>query len=128
MGVKSLITDIIGIGVDCEEIIRFEKLVNKENVVSKILSNEELKVFHERGAKKKEFLAGRFVAKEAIIKALSNIISVLDMRDISIIEVEGKSPRVLLSRRISRGHYFIIDVSISHCRSIAMAFCVVQSA
>lgn len=120
------ILNLIGIGVDCEEMSRFEKLVKMKGFVERTLSKQEVRLFQEKGDKKIEFLAGRFVAKESIIKALSSVVFPLDMRNISITKHKNGSPRVQLSRRISGAKKISIDISISHCSSLVIAFCVAQ--
>lgn len=131
MGLHDMVTaqsvsSLIGIGVDCEEISRFESFVDKENVVSKMLSDQELEIFHKKGGKRAEFLAGRFVAKESIIKALSKVIKRLDMRDICIVSSDDAPPIVKFNEDVIDEGSISIDLSISHCRSMAMAFCVAQ--
>jgi holo-[acyl-carrier protein] synthase len=121
---KEFQPNLIGIGVDCEEISRFKMFVDNKSVVMKVLSNQEIRLFQKKGGKRLEFLAGRFVAKESIIKALSSVVPRLDMRDISILRGKDGSPRVLLSRRVSSRKALLISISISHCNSMAVAFCV----
>lgn len=115
---------IVGIGVDCEEISRFKPLVSNIRIVSKILSDKEFKFFRKKGEQQVHFVAGRFVAKESIIKALSAIISRLDMRDINIKYSKNKQPVVEINNPRINNKSVLINISISHCQSLAMAFCV----
>jgi len=117
---------LIGVGVDCEDVRRFDALVNKKNIVSKILTSNELETYKTRGDCKRHYLAGRFVAKEAVIKALSGICSNLDMRNIDIKSSKNKPPRVSIEHPFFEKKDIIIDLSISHCNLIATAFCIAQ--
>ncbi|HOO74216.1 MAG TPA: 4'-phosphopantetheinyl transferase superfamily protein, partial [Tepiditoga sp.] len=67
---------ILGIGCDIVKIDRINEEISK-----KILSSEELKIYLKIDSekRKKEYLAGRFAAKEAIIKAFGYYIPLRDI-------------------------------------------------
>jgi holo-[acyl-carrier protein] synthase len=62
---------ILGIGTDLARVERFERarLRHGERFAQRLLGDDELAQFHERGAPA-AFLAKRFAAKEAFVKAL----------------------------------------------------------
>lgn len=64
---------IYGIGHDVLEIQRIEALMNKGSgakFIRRILTEAELELLERRGGNAAEFIAGRFAAKEAVVKAL----------------------------------------------------------
>ncbi|MBF0846675.1 4'-phosphopantetheinyl transferase superfamily protein, partial [Streptococcus danieliae] len=68
---------IYGIGTDIEEISRFYEFFDKANYLEKIYTEKEIKEFYNinNPRKKAEFLASRYVVKEAMSKALGTGIS-----------------------------------------------------
>lgn len=110
---------ILGIGVDvCQN-----KRVSKR-IIDRVLSEEEksryLSFSNER--RKLEFLSGRFAAKEAIIKALSQAGQEVFMRDLVIINDEMERP-TLKSPKFDNMKIF---VSISHEREYSIGLAVVE--
>jgi len=107
---------IIAIGCDITNINRFS---NKDiNFISKILSKDELKLYNQKkGYNKIEFLAGRFCAKEAIIKALPSE-DIIAMPDINIIYEKNK-PKFLYKN-------YNILISISHEKEYAISYVCIQ--
>ena len=94
------------IGVDIVEIeqIRLSS--------SFVLTEEEQEEYNALSAEKqkKEYLAGRFASKEAIFKATQDI----NYLDYAILHGPNGAPYVL--------HHPEIQISISHSRTIAIAF------
>ena len=74
--------------------------------------------------------SGRFAAKEAIFKALSNIIEdkyKIKWTDFEIINNKDGSPYVqLYTDVIDKFKIKSIDISISHCREYATAVCIAE--
>jgi len=64
------------IGIDLVETNRIRKILKKHGVrfVNRILGQRELETYAQRGDKVK-FLAGRFAAKEAVIKSLGRFLT-----------------------------------------------------
>ena len=93
-----------GIGIDIVEINRIRKALENERLICHILSEDEIKRYESFSELRKvEFVAGRFAAKEAIIKALSDY-EIPVMSDLNITnnksgkpEIEYKDYRILLS-------------------------------
>ena len=73
-------------------------------------------------------LAGRFAAKEAVLKTLGAGLGELSFRDIEIINDAKGAPRLEVSRALSdlmqRAHLKNIELSISHSRDYAVAVAV----
>ena len=112
------------IGIDIEEVARFRKLNRLED-----------RRFFERIFTKREMdycflkkdpaphLAGRFCAKEAIIKALASMgIHTIARNAIEIINTAKGVPKVVV---LKRGKKLKIQISISHARDYALACAVV---
>jgi len=103
---------LIGVGCDITKINRFK---DKEMYfVQKILSDTELKIYYQKeGKQKEEFLAGRFCAKEAIIKALPYD-KQLDMTQINIF-YKNEKPMCLLKG-------YTVHISIAHEKEYAISY------
>jgi holo-[acyl-carrier protein] synthase len=111
---------IKGIGIDICQISRV-----KLNLAKRILTEKELELFDnfKDEKRKKEFLAGRFSAKEAILKALTGIKEKIYMRDIVILNDNLGKPYVIEP-------FFIelkIHVSISHEKEYSVGQAIVES-
>ncbi|WP_078551274.1 holo-ACP synthase [Bacillus alkalicellulosilyticus] len=115
---------ILGIGVDIVELKRIETVANRnEKFYKRILTKSEQEKYVLLSPKRKiEFLAGRFAAKEAFVKAVGTGISKrYGWQDIQIIaEVSGK-PKVV-SDLVERVH-----LSISHSKEYAVAQVIIES-
>ncbi len=119
---------IKGLGIDVASIERVEKL--NEITIEKILTPAEIK-YCEKSVKKYERIAGRFSAKEAILKALGTGWSEgIQWHDLEILPNEKGAPQVVLSGRALDvlgavgGHNVMI--SISHDAGIATAIALIQ--
>lgn len=116
----------LGIGVDIEEIQRFKKLdiFKNRSFLHKIYTKKELAYCFKK-ANPHMHLAGRFVAKEAVFKALSEIGKShgILLKKIEILSKKNGAPyaRVVGSRKD-----IDINLSISHCKSLAVAFVIVR--
>jgi holo-[acyl-carrier protein] synthase len=110
---------IKGIGTDIVQIDRIETTVAK-----RILTEKEQAIYaaFSLSKRQREWLAGRFAAKEAVIKALSIETNIIGLRDIEILSDEHGKPIVTC---VKAGN-LQIDVSIAHERDYAVAFCVVS--
>lgn len=110
---------IRGIGTDIVQIERID-----ESIATRILSANEQAVFASLSLPKRrrEWLAGRFAAKEAIIKALTTKTNVIGLRDIEILPDDHGKPIAVCPKAGN----VKIDVSIAHERDYAVAFCVVS--
>lgn len=110
---------ILGIGVDiCQN-----KRVS-ERIIDRVLSDEEKSRYNtfSNETRRLEFLSGRFAAKEAIIKALSQAGQEVYMRDLVIINTDLERP-ILKSPIFKNMKIFI---SISHEREYSVGLAVVE--
>lgn len=110
---------IHGIGIDLIEMERIQQAVEKQaRFPERVLSSKELAVYKERSPKRQlEFLAGRFVAKEAFSKAMgTGIGKTVTFQNVSILNNEKGQPQVVDSP--FEGNVF---VSITHTDYYAAA-------
>ncbi len=107
---------IKGIGVD---IVKIERISITDNFINKVLSNDEIKIFKtlKSVSRQKEFLAGRFAAKEAYFKALKTGIGPIALKDISILNGISGEPVINQSNT---------HISISHEKEYAIAYVVIE--
>ena len=119
---------IIGVGVDLVDIARFERAMSRTpRLRTRLFSDDER---HRDGAELPlRSLAGRFAAKEALIKALgdSGDITWHDMPVVSDplgdpgFALRGTAAAAVAARGITRIH-----LSMSHDAGLAIAFVVVE--
>lgn len=121
---------ILGIGVDIVEIGRMRKAVAKEAFVKRVFTEAEAAYCRSRRAGMAESFAGRFAAKEAVLKAFGTGLREGRLLDIEIVNDELGCPKLLLYGAFrdmaeARGlkHAWI---SISHAREHAVAQCIFE--
>lgn len=116
---------IVGLGVDIIEINRISETYSKfgETFLKKILTVNEVATFYNYN-KKIEFLAGRFAAKESVIKSYYNFKKkILYFTQIEIMNDKNGLPIInILSEKI---HEKLL-VSISHSKENAIAFTIIE--
>ncbi len=109
---------MLNVGTDIVENKRIEKSIN-DNFISKVLTEKEISIYNKKiGKKKIEFICGRFAAKEAIIKCLSDY-EIVNMLDIEIINNELGKPIVSIKN-------YNILLSISHENKYTIAFAILK--
>ncbi len=103
------------IGIDIEEIERIKKACKKwsNRFLNKIYSKREVEYCFKK-SNPYESLAGRFCAKEAVIKVFEGKIF---FSDIEIINKENGKPEVYINNKKADG----IKLSISHTKRYATA-------
>lgn len=125
---------ILGVGHDLIEIERILDILSKprsERFLRRILTMAEYELFITRKATSAEFAAGRFAAKEAVVKALGcGIGHEVGFHDIEILpDCKGK-PTCTLSgnarKQLELDNSVMIHISITHIRQIAAAYAVVE--
>ena len=111
------------IGTDIVEIERIKQAVERNpRFVQKILTASELTRFNSLGeARALEFLAGRFCAKEAYLKALGTGIGRIRLVDVEISAGPNGAPYI--AQAPIRDN---VQVSISHCRQFATAMVLIE--
>lgn len=117
--------NFIGIGNDIIEINRIEKAIKKINFITKVFTENEIKLFEIKG-KRTEFFAGRFAAKEAVSKALGTGFRAFSLTDIEILNDSLGKPYVIFKNSIDfYNKKYFIDISISHCKEYATAVAII---
>ena len=106
------------VGIDIVEIDRLNKI--NDAFIRHVLSKDEIEIYNSyKNQRQKEYLAGRFAAKEAIIKCLSDI-EIPNMRDICILNSKNGMPYVKYKE-------YNISISISHEKHYAVAIAILNS-
>ena len=121
---------IQGIGTDIIEVKRIEESIDRfgQRFLDRIFSfDEQAYCLHHRDASR--HFAGRFAAKEAIVKALgTGFREGIGWLDIEIInDDQGKPIAELSSKLMETFNSPRIHLSISHCREYATAFAIYES-
>ena len=125
---KGLIMNI-SCGTDIIEINRIEKAIenSEERFLTKVFTKKEIEYCESKHKVKYQHYAARFAAKEAVYKALNNIIEgscSISWQNIEIINNEKGKPEVSL-KNINLENIISIDISLSHCKEYAIANAVV---
>ena len=117
---------IHGIGTDVIEVNRFQKL--SERFMARCFTDLERQYLAGKGP---ESIAGYFAAKEAVVKALGTGFTGFWPSAVEIcrgssgkpvVKLHGTAAEVAETNRI-----LSIEISISHCKSVAVAMAVVCS-
>ncbi len=120
--------NVLGIGTDITEVLRIAQMIDRhgEMFVGRVYTTAEIDYCRRRRMATQHF-AGRWAAKEAVLKALgTGWRNGISWRDIEVLNGAGGRPTVSLqggTREIAeRMGIHSVLVSISHCRSHATAF------
>ena len=118
---------IQGLWTDIVEIVRIGEMIERhgELFLQRVYTEQEVAYCQKRAASYQHF-AGRWAAKEAVLKALgSGWAKGIAWRDVEVVSLPSGQPRVVvygavkeLSERAGISEYLL---SISHCRSHATA-------
>jgi holo-[acyl-carrier protein] synthase len=119
---------VIGIGTDIVECLRIAQMIERhgELFISRVYTPLEIEYCRSRRAATQHY-AGRWAAKEAVLKALGTGWSRgISWRDIEVRSEAGGKPTIRLSggarEACERQGITQVLVSISHCRSHATAY------
>lgn len=113
-------------GIDIIEIKRFELACQRNSrIVNRLFTERELESVK---GKRAETLAGRFAAKEAVLKALGTGLRGLSWHDIEILSNKVGEPKVYLSEKametaLTRGGNEV-RLSITHSKEHAAALAI----
>lgn len=88
------------------DIVQISRIKEPDRLARKILSERELSLYRER-TNKEEFIAGRFAAKEAFVKAVGKGLSLAPLNEIEVLYDENGAPYILFKERV-------YQTSISH--------------
>lgn len=116
----------ISCGTDIIEIDRVKQSIERYNDTFKhnIYTENEIKYCESHKAQKFQHYAVRFAAKEAIFKSISKKLSRnYKWTDFEIINDENGKPEVALKTKIDEIES--VDISLSHCKTYAVAMVVV---
>jgi len=119
---------VLGIGTDIIECLRIAKMIERhgELFLTRVYTSHEIEYCTARKASTQHY-AGRFAAKEAVLKALgTGWTRGIHWRDIEVKNEMGGKPRIVLggaaqelSEKLGITEMLI---SISHCRTHATAY------
>ncbi|MEB3102271.1 holo-ACP synthase [Ferviditalea candida] len=121
---------LIGIGTDIVEIARIRKLLEGSagrRFLERVLTEEERALAKQRSGRLAEFAAGRFAAKEAVVKALGcGIGGEVGFHDLQILPDANGKPICCISaaslQRLGFTDSLQTHLSISHSQSYAISF------
>ena len=123
-------SEIVGIGTDITECLRIAKMIERhgELFINRVYTAHEI-AYCQRRKQVTEHFAGRWAAKEAVLKALgTGWRRGISWRDIEVVNEPSGRPSI----RIHGGAKSVVEqmgvtsvqISISHCRTHATAFAV----
>ena len=114
------------LGCDIIEIERVRAAAERESFFKGVFTENERAYYTEHG-KRAQTLAGMFCAKEAVAKALKSGFRGFRPCDIEILHAEGGAPTAkLVGRAKELFPAAVVEISVSHCESYAMAVAIVQ--
>lgn len=124
---------IVGCGIDLVKIERIEKIIIKcgDNFTSRVFTLLEREYCEKKKGNKYQSYAGRFAAKEALLKSLGLGLRGANWKEIEIkndepgqpiINISGKLKNIASLKGVSK--YFI---SISHTKEYALAEVILES-
>ena len=113
-------------GTDIIEINRIKESIENlgENFKNKIYTEKEIEYCENKKNVKYQHYAGRFAAKEAIFKAISELLDdkfEVSWKDAEILNDDQGKPRVTFTSTKLKEKIENIDISISHCKEYATA-------
>ena len=121
---------VLGIGTDIVECLRVAQMIERhgELFLTRVFTSHEIEYCSARKAATQHY-AGRFAAKEAVLKALgTGWTRGIHWQDIEVRNEMGGKPQLVLggaARELAdKLGIAEIQISISHCRTHATAFAV----
>ena len=119
--------NVVGIGTDIVECLRIAQMIERhgELFIARVYTEHEIEYCSARKAATQHY-AGRWAAKEAVLKALgTGWVRGISWRDVEVRNERGGQPTIALdggaqqiAKQLGLDHVLI---SISHCRSHATA-------
>ena len=113
---------IKGIGIDIIEIERIAKAIERRGAhfVERLFTKNERALSLDPTS-----LAGRFAAKEAVVKALGTGFRGIHFHDIEVLKDFLGKPYISLSSKVNeKFHTPNLHISITHSKTVASAFCI----
>ena len=118
------------VGTDIIEVARIEKLIKEkgDKFLDKIYTQKEINYCESKGPNKYQHYAGRFAAKEAVMKLLGTGIRGVGWKEIEIHRKRGFKPTINLYSRAKNiandKGIKNIEISITHSKTMALAVAV----
>ena len=117
-------------GTDIIEVKRIEEAIENlgNKFIEKIYTKKEIEYCNSKNKMKYQHYAVRFAAKEAIFKAVSNLLQdkyELTWTDVEIVNNKDGRPEVHFINSMLEDKIANIDISLSHIKEYAVAYCVV---
>ena len=115
-------------GIDIIEIERIKQSIEDTNgkFCERVYTEKEIQYCESKNVQKYQHYAARFAAKEAVLKAISQLLESkfdIEWKEIEILNDESGRPYVnILKKDVNIND---IDISISHCKTYAVASVVV---
>lgn len=123
---------IIGIGTDIIECLRIAHMIERhgELFIRRVYTEHEITYCSTKKAATQHY-AGRWAAKEAVLKALgTGWVRGISWRDVEVRHKLGGAPTVALrggaKEVLERSGITRMHLSISHCRSHAIAYAIAE--
>ena len=120
--------DVVGIGTDIVECLRIAQMIERhgELFLRRVYTRHEVDYCSSRKAATQHY-AGRWAAKESVLKAIgTGWVRGITWRDVEVLSDQGGKPSIFLSggaadaaRRLGIEE---VQISISHCRTHAIAY------
>ncbi len=115
-------------GIDIIEVERIQKSIeNQPEFINRVFTKKEIEYCESKKNMKYQHYAARFAAKEAVFKAISELLESkynIDWKNIEIVNNQMGKPQVNIIG-INFNKKIQIDVSLSHLKEYAIANCVV---
>jgi holo-[acyl-carrier protein] synthase len=119
--------ELVSLGVDLCSIPRMERALARHPTMSRRVFTDEEVAYCDSRARPAESYAGRFAAREAVIKALGGYWG-KRWKDISVARHPSGAPSILLAGNAARRAESLgierFMVSFTHDHEVAVAFCV----
>lgn len=126
---------LAGIGVDIIEIARVERALERTPGIRQRIFTDEERAYCERTARPAQHYAGRFAAREAVLKALGTGFSKgVGLKDVSVTRDEAGRPQALLAGRAAEvaAEQGVVEIALSlsftHDMAVANAVAVTEAA
>jgi holo-[acyl-carrier protein] synthase len=127
---------IFGVGLDMLEIDRMKKLLtgtSADRLMARILTKAEQEIALTRKGRLAEFVAGRFAAKEAVVKAFGcGLGGIIGFQDIEILPDAWGKPRCSISHDalvrlgLTPSESLRFHISITHSQTMAAAYVIIE--
>ena len=118
--------EVLGIGVDVVDVARMQRALARHPTMERRVFTEEEVAYCNRGGTAAECYAGRFAAREAVIKAMGGLRGA-KWKDVSVARAPTGAPSIVLAgAAASRASMLGIErmlISFTHERNTAVAFC-----